>query len=123
MAAKKSKPVLVLLHGLGGGAADWADAGVPLAKHFAIQALDLPGSLRGPKSPDGYEPAALARWVLGVLPDEPVFLAGHAGGTIKGNLHVRCPDSTPMANIYLTMLHKLGVNVERFGDSTGEVAI
>ena len=53
----------------------------------------------------------------------PIFLAGHGGGTIKGNLHVRCADSTPMANIYLTLLHKLGVNVERFGDSTGEVAI
>ena len=52
----------------------------------------------------------------------PVFLAGHGGG-LQGNLHVRCADSTPMANIYLTLLHKLGVNVERFGDSTGEVAI
>jgi hypothetical protein len=53
----------------------------------------------------------------------PVFLAGHGGGTLKGNLHVRCADSTPMANIYLSVLHKLGVNVEKFGDSTGEVAI
>jgi hypothetical protein len=52
----------------------------------------------------------------------PIFLAGHGGGLL-GNLHVRCADSTPMANVYLTMLHKLGVNVERFGDSTGEVAI
>jgi hypothetical protein len=53
----------------------------------------------------------------------PIFLAGHGGGQLKGNRHVRCVDSTPMANIYLTLLHKLGVNVERFGDSTGEVAI
>ena len=53
----------------------------------------------------------------------PVFLAGHASGQLKGNLHVRCTDSTPMANILLTMLHKLGVNVETFGDSTGEIAI
>lgn len=52
----------------------------------------------------------------------PLFLAGHGGG-LQGNLHLRCADSTPMANIYLTMLHKLGVNIERFGDSTGEVAI
>jgi hypothetical protein len=28
-----------------------------------------------------------------------------------------------MANIALTMLHKLGVNIETFGDSTGEIAI
>jgi hypothetical protein len=53
----------------------------------------------------------------------PLFLAGHASGQLKGNLHVREKDSTPMANVLLTMLHKLGVNVETFGDSTGEVAI
>ncbi len=53
----------------------------------------------------------------------PMFLAGHANGKIKGNLHVRCADGTPMANAYLTMLHRLGVNAETFGDSTGEIAI
>jgi hypothetical protein len=53
----------------------------------------------------------------------PIFLAGHANGKLKGNLHVRMPDSTPVANVYLTMLHKLGVDVKSFGDSTGEVAI
>jgi hypothetical protein len=53
----------------------------------------------------------------------PMFLAGHANGNLKGNLHVRCEDGTPLANAYLTMLHKLGVNVETFGDSTGEIAI
>jgi hypothetical protein len=53
----------------------------------------------------------------------PMFLAGHANGALKGNLHVRCADGTPMANVYLSMLHKLGVNVEKFGDSTGEIAI
>jgi hypothetical protein len=42
---------------------------------------------------------------------------------LKGNLHVRMPDGTPMANVLLTMLHKLGVNVEQFGDSKGEIAI
>ncbi|HJZ95755.1 MAG TPA: DUF1552 domain-containing protein [Candidatus Solibacter sp.] len=53
----------------------------------------------------------------------PIFIAGHGGGTLKGNLHVRCKDSTPMANVYLTMLHKLGVDVKSFGDSNGEVEI
>jgi len=92
MAAKKSKRTLVLLHGLGGSAADWADAGVPLAKHFAIQALDLPGSARGPKSPGGHTPEALARWVLGTLPDGPVLLAGHSlGGRVAGELAALAP--------------------------------
>ncbi len=53
----------------------------------------------------------------------PVFLMGHANGELKGNLHLKCEDGTPMANILLTMLHKLGVNVDSFGDSAGEVAI
>jgi hypothetical protein len=53
----------------------------------------------------------------------PVFLAGHAGGKLKGNLHIREKDGTPMANILLTMLQKLNVNVESFGDSNGTVAI
>ncbi len=53
----------------------------------------------------------------------PMFLAGHANGALKGNLHVRCGDGTPMANVFLSMLHKLGVNVESFGDSKSEIAI
>jgi hypothetical protein len=53
----------------------------------------------------------------------PIFLAGHANGQLKGNLHVRCDDSTPMANILLTIMRKLGVEMDRIGDSTGEVAI
>jgi hypothetical protein len=53
-----------------------------------------------------------------------VFLAGHAGGAIKGNLHLRCPEGTPMANLLLTIGHRLGVTtLERIGDSTGELAI
>ena len=53
----------------------------------------------------------------------PIFLAGHANGGLKGNLHVRAKDSTPMANVLLTVAHRLGMNVESFGDSNGEVAI
>ncbi|HLX43785.1 MAG TPA: DUF1552 domain-containing protein, partial [Bryobacteraceae bacterium] len=53
----------------------------------------------------------------------PIFLAGHAGGKVKGNLHVRCADSTPMANVLLTVMHKVGMNAESIGDSTGEIAI
>jgi hypothetical protein len=53
----------------------------------------------------------------------PLVLAGHANGALKGGMHVRCPDGTPMANVLLAMAHKLGVKVERFGDSTGEVDI
>jgi hypothetical protein len=53
----------------------------------------------------------------------PLFLAGHAHGQLEGNWHLLCPDGTPMANVLLTLLHKLGVEIESIGDSTGEVSI
>jgi hypothetical protein len=53
----------------------------------------------------------------------PLLLAGHAGGTLKGNLHRVCEPGTPQANFLLTILHKLGVEIDRIGDSTGEIAI
>jgi len=54
----------------------------------------------------------------------PLFLAGHANGQIKGNLHIITEDRTPMANVMLTLLHKLGLDdLESFGDSTGTLAI
>jgi hypothetical protein len=53
----------------------------------------------------------------------PVFLAGHANGAIKGNLHLKCAPGTPMANLLLTMMHRVGVNIDKIGDSTGELAI
>ncbi len=53
----------------------------------------------------------------------PIVLVGHANGQLKGNLHVRCDDGTPMANILLTMLQKLNVPITTFGDSNGTIAI
>jgi hypothetical protein len=50
----------------------------------------------------------------------PLFLAGHGGG-LKGNLHRVCPGGTPQANALLTVMHKLGVDVDCIGDSTGEI--
>jgi hypothetical protein len=50
----------------------------------------------------------------------PLFLAGHANGMLKGNLHVKAADGTPMANAMLTVLHGLGFgDLTSFGDSTG----
>ena len=53
----------------------------------------------------------------------PLFLAGHAGGRVKGNLHCVCPEGTPQANALLTVMHRLGVDVASVGDSTGEISI
>ncbi len=53
--------------------------------------------------------------------DLPILLAGGAAGKIKGGRHIRCPEGTPLSNLYLTMLNKLGVPAETIGDSTGQL--
>jgi len=53
----------------------------------------------------------------------PFILVGHASGALKGNLHVRTPEGTPQANGLLAVLHKLGIQEEHIGDSTGAVSI
>ena len=52
----------------------------------------------------------------------PFLLVGKANGQVKGNNHVKVPEGTPQANGLLTMLHKLGVDSESFGDSTGTIS-
>lgn len=49
----------------------------------------------------------------------PLFFAGRANGILKGGLHIKAPDDTPMANAQLAVLQGLGVDVKTFGDSTG----
>jgi hypothetical protein len=50
----------------------------------------------------------------------PFFAAGHAGGALKGGVHVKAPAGTPLANAMLTLLRRLGLDdLPAFGDSTG----
>ena len=49
----------------------------------------------------------------------PVLIGGQARGTIKTGRHVRCASETPLANLYVSALERMGVTVSRFGDSTG----
>src|SRR4029077_11678215 len=51
--------------------------------------------------------------------DLPVVLAGGAGGQLKGGRHVKYPENTPFMNLCVTLLAKVGVTVEKLGDSTG----
>jgi hypothetical protein len=50
--------------------------------------------------------------------DLPLVLAGH-GGNFRGGTHLVCPQDTPMTNLFLTLLDRMGVHEERIGDSTG----
>jgi hypothetical protein len=54
----------------------------------------------------------------------PLILLGHGNGALAGNQHLKAPDGTPMANVFLTLMHKLGMDhMKSFGDSTGEFAL
>jgi hypothetical protein len=53
----------------------------------------------------------------------PIVVAGGASGQVKGGRHVRHAPHTPMSNLLLTMLHKMGVRADSIGDSTGPLAI
>ena len=53
--------------------------------------------------------------------DLPVVMVGGGGGTLKGGRHLRYANDTPLTNLYVSVLGKLGVPVEQFGDSTGKL--
>ncbi|MEO8096068.1 MAG: DUF1552 domain-containing protein [Acidobacteriota bacterium] len=50
----------------------------------------------------------------------PTFLVGGGGGTLKGGRHLIYPEHTPLTNLQLTLLNKLGVPAETLGDSNGQ---
>jgi hypothetical protein len=54
----------------------------------------------------------------------PLILLGGANGQLPGNVHLAAQPGTPMANVMLTLMHRIGLtDVEQFGDSTGEFSL
>ena len=53
--------------------------------------------------------------------DLPILLLGGGAGQLAGGRHLVYPARTPLANLHLSLLDKLGVDVDRIGDSTGEL--
>jgi hypothetical protein len=54
----------------------------------------------------------------------PLIVLGGANGKLAGNLHLKAPDGTPMANAMLGLMHRLGLDdMDSFGDSTGELLL
>ena len=49
----------------------------------------------------------------------PIILAGKAGGALKTGGHIATPKNTPLCNLYVSMLEKMGTPADHFGDSTG----
>ena len=55
--------------------------------------------------------------------DLPIVLAGGGAGTLQGGRHVRLPEGTPLANMHLAVLEKMGISAESLGDATGTLPV
>jgi hypothetical protein len=53
--------------------------------------------------------------------DIPTLLFGKGGGTINPGRHIVCEPNTPICNLWLSLMERMGVNEQRFGDSTGKL--
>ena len=51
----------------------------------------------------------------------PILVAGGGAGQLKGGLHIKYAEPTPLANLHLTLLEKVGVRLDAFADSQGKV--
>jgi Protein of unknown function (DUF1552) len=56
-----------------------------------------------------------------LLQNLPILVAGGSNGRLKGGRHLRYPKGTPIANLYLTLLERVGVPLDSFGASTGKL--
>ena len=52
----------------------------------------------------------------------PAILMGGASGAVRGGKNIILPERTPLANVHLTILERLGIPQESFGNSTGTIA-
>lgn len=55
--------------------------------------------------------------------DLPVVLAGRGGGTIKTGRHFKMSDETPLNNLLVSMIDRVGAKVDKFGDSNGRLKV
>jgi hypothetical protein len=67
--------------------------------------------------------SALSDGNLHIFHDLPILLFAGGVAGIKGGLHVQYPKGTPMTNLFLTMLDTVGIQIERLGDSTGNLVL
>jgi uncharacterized protein DUF1552 len=51
----------------------------------------------------------------------PIIVAGGASGRVKGGRHIKYAEPTPLANLHLTLLERVGVRLDAFADSKGKV--
>jgi hypothetical protein len=51
----------------------------------------------------------------------PILVAGGGAGKLKGGRHIKYAEPTPLANLHLTLLDKVGVRLDKFADSQGKI--
>jgi hypothetical protein len=51
----------------------------------------------------------------------PVLVAGGSACGLKGGRHIKYEKGTPLANLHLTLLDRIGVQMDSFGDSNGKI--
>ena len=101
--AQKGQPIRMLSCDTGKGAGSFAQN---LANKMGVP-VEAPTELVW-AYPNGQKFVAAGKYVPG------------ANGQMKGGVHLKAPDYTPLANVMLSLLHKLGADdLHSFGDSTG----
>ena len=53
--------------------------------------------------------------------DLPILVAGGTACGLRGGRHIHYENGTPLANLHLTLLDRVGVRVDSFGDSNGKI--
>lgn len=99
---------ILLLHGLGGSAEDWKDVASALPKGIEALALDFPGFGKSARPHDSYDPAALARWVIGEMDDRDVETAVVAGHSLGGRVAAEVALAAPKRVSALAFVSPLG---------------
>jgi hypothetical protein len=51
----------------------------------------------------------------------PILVAGGRSYGMKGGQHIKYEKPAPLANLHLTLLDRVGVRLDQFGDSTGKI--
>ncbi len=142
--------VVTLMYSREGGNRTYRSIGVPDAHHGLSHHQNDPARMARLKMIDRHHVAMLA-YFLGKLRDAqdesgslldhsmvvygsslsdsnrhlhdnlPTLVAGGGSGALRGGRHLRYPEGTPMTNLFVTMLDRLGVGREQIGDSTGQI--
>ena len=93
---------------------------LPMVRDPRVVFDTLFGVLRLDETPEALYGSAMGDSNLHNHKRVPFFMAGRAGGALNGGEHLKAPNGTPLADVMLSVLHKLGLNdVPSFGDSEG----